>query len=412
MVVCHGRVVGQFAQNEGEDDEMKFIVEKSAFETAVSNVSRVVSHKVALPILTHIRFRTKWADKVEMAATDLERTLCLMLACDVKNAGDYGFTVPSRLLSEVVGSLPDGLVTVSYEGATVHISNGAVTFKLNAMPADDYPTLKLPPKTMTAKISQKNLRRALRNASVAIDEKDPRKQYTGICMKLSGTSLMCQATDGKKVWLEETDLAEPIMADEQVIIGPNVYKELVSIMKDTNDTIEFALSEGDVFFLSENFYFCGRVLEGQYTNLKRVVNQKYTVRVVLNKDAFLDSTKRSIITAKDKDMLPLVHFRLVADKLNFRSMSASVGEYEDSITVEANGNAEWAMNAIYLYDCIRNFEEPVIYMSLVAGDPGKPFRFVADEMLENPVCCVMPVRVNKDDPTAGAELAGAEAKVS
>src|SRR5438270_2093561 len=83
---------------------------KDLFE-AVQTVGHAVSGRTSLPILSHILIQNEEAG-LRLTATDLELGISLSIpGARIDEAG--GLTAPAKLLTELLGALPEGDVTIS-----------------------------------------------------------------------------------------------------------------------------------------------------------------------------------------------------------------------------------------------------------------------------------------------------------
>jgi DNA polymerase-3 subunit beta len=82
---------------------MEIIVTQEKLTRALSAVSRVASTKTQLPILSNILLRTD-GSRLLVAATNLE--IAITEYINVKIIKPGAITIPARLMSEFISSLP------------------------------------------------------------------------------------------------------------------------------------------------------------------------------------------------------------------------------------------------------------------------------------------------------------------
>ena len=86
---------------------MELSVTQENLARALSNVGRVASSKTQLPILSNILLRTD-GNRLLIAATNLEIASTQLIGAKIITPG--AITIPARLVSEFVSSLPKGTV--------------------------------------------------------------------------------------------------------------------------------------------------------------------------------------------------------------------------------------------------------------------------------------------------------------
>lgn len=112
---------------------MKVICARKDLYEGVQTAARAVSARTSLPILGHLLI-TAEEDRLRIAATDLEIGMECIVEANVQEQGSM--TAPARVLSEVLGSLPESDVALSVD------ENNAVSLKCAT---SDFSILGLPP---------------------------------------------------------------------------------------------------------------------------------------------------------------------------------------------------------------------------------------------------------------------------
>ena len=100
---------------------MELTVTQENFARALSAVGRVASTKTQLPILSNILLRTD-GNRLLVAATNLEIATTQYIGAKIAKPG--AITVPARLISEFVSSLPKGSIELKIVGENIHLTSG------------------------------------------------------------------------------------------------------------------------------------------------------------------------------------------------------------------------------------------------------------------------------------------------
>lgn len=91
---------------------MQTRINRSLLSNIISQVSRAVSPRSVLPVLSNILVAV-YCDRIRFSATDLE--LCVSVLANVPFEGDGALTVPARSFSDMVNSLSDGPVELVFD---------------------------------------------------------------------------------------------------------------------------------------------------------------------------------------------------------------------------------------------------------------------------------------------------------
>src|SRR4051812_11702313 len=103
-------------------------------------VGKAVSTRTTMPILNNILLATD-DGRLKLTATNQEVGITYWLPCQVGRDGEV--TIPARLLTEFVSSLPNEEITLDVNEAnhTAHLHCGRYEADLRGMRADEFPTL-------------------------------------------------------------------------------------------------------------------------------------------------------------------------------------------------------------------------------------------------------------------------------
>ena len=97
---------------------MELSITQENFARALSAVGRVASNKAGLPILNNILLRTD-GNRLLVAATNLEIATTQYIGAKIVKPG--AITVPARLISEFVSSLPKDTIELKVVNDNIHL---------------------------------------------------------------------------------------------------------------------------------------------------------------------------------------------------------------------------------------------------------------------------------------------------
>ena len=117
---------------------MELTVTQENLTRALSAASRVASAKTQLPILSNILLRTD-GHRLMIAATNLEIATSQLIGAKIINEG--AITIPARLITEFVSSLPKTTVTLKVTDSKLHLTADGYNSVINGAVADDFPEL-------------------------------------------------------------------------------------------------------------------------------------------------------------------------------------------------------------------------------------------------------------------------------
>jgi DNA polymerase-3 subunit beta len=215
---------------------VKLSVMQENLARGLSVVSRAVSSRSTLPVLANVLLKTEDAG-LKLTATNLEIGITYWVPGKIETDG--ATTVPARLLTDLVNSLPaNERVDLELQGTdTLHIRAGRFATHVKGIDADDFPTIQTAGERPTTRVSQKILKKALEETIFAAASDEARPILTGVLAKFDGSRLTLAAADNYRIAVRTVDIIDPVES-VSVVIPARALGELGRIMSDTDDPVE------------------------------------------------------------------------------------------------------------------------------------------------------------------------------
>ena len=220
---------------------MKLSVMQENLARGLSVVSRAVSSRSTLPVLANVLLRTEDAG-LKLTATNLEIGITYWVPGKIETDG--ATTVPARLLTDLVSSLPGSeKVDLELQGTdTLHLRCGRFATHVKGIDADEFPTIQTAGERPTTRISQKVLKKALEETIFAAASDEARPILTGVLARFEGSRLTLAAADNYRIAVRTIDILDPVEA-VSVVIPARALTELSRILADTEDAVELVLAQ-------------------------------------------------------------------------------------------------------------------------------------------------------------------------
>ena len=174
---------------------MELSVTQENFARALSIVGRVASNRTGLPILGNILLRTD-GTRLLVAATNLEIAATCYVGAKIVKQGDI--TLPARLVSEYVGSLPKGTIELSSKGTSMTIASGNYSSIMTGVDAAEFPELPSidEKQAVTYTIAEADFKQAISQTIITTSNDTSRPVLTGVYWHTDGGQLYLAGTDG------------------------------------------------------------------------------------------------------------------------------------------------------------------------------------------------------------------------
>ena len=324
----------------------------------LSVVGRAVASRSTLPITQNVLLSTEQS-MLKISATDLNMAMTTWIGAQVEEEG--AITVPARLLSDFVNSLPPERIDMEATSQPIGLNIKCVSFESNisGSPADDFPPIPAVEGGLAAKIEPDVLREAISRVSFAAATEDSRPVLTGVKTEISGDEFKFAAADGFRLAVYSGKLAEPPSEDIEFLIPARVLNEISRLLGTQQKSVEFMVtpSSNQALFRVEDVEIVSSLIAGNFPNYNQLIPQSFTTRVVLNSDDFLRATRTAAIFARDGS--GIIRLQMGAGEedapghLTVSSRAEEVGDNEGQLGATVEGeDAKIAFNSKYLTDVL------------------------------------------------------------
>ena len=347
-------------------------------------VGRAVATRTTLPIIQNVLLTTDQS-MLKLSATNLEIAISTWIGAMVEEEGSI--TVPARLLSEFVASLPA-------ERVDMEVTPGPKTLKLtcvraeasiNGTDADEFPPIPTVEDGVAAKIDPQVLRTAINQVVFAAATEESRPVLTGVKLDLEGEELTMAAADGFRLAVHRSALAEPIEESISVILPGRTLNELNRLLGDQDEAVEMTMTpaRGQVMFRLKGIELVSQLIQGTFPTYSQLIPASYQTRTVLDLQEFLRAARTAAIFARDgSGIIKLQVIPGPADvpsngaesrpgKLIISARAEEMGENQDEVDTAVEGEeSKIAFNSKYLLDVLSVMERGEV--TLETTTPSSP----------------------------------------
>ncbi len=369
---------------------MKLSVMQENLARGLQIVSRAVSTRSTLPVLANVLLRTEDAG-LKLTATNLE----IGITCWVpgKIDTDGATTVPARLLTDLVNSLP-GSERVDLElqaGESLRIRSGHFESHIKGIDADEFPAIPSAGERPTTRIAQKVLRKALAETTFAAATDEARPILTGVLARFEGDHLTLAAADNYRIAVKTIPVLDPV-EDTSIVVPARSLAELVRVLAEVEEAVDIVLSpsRNQVLFHLEGVDLVSRLIDGQFPNYQQVLPQTHTTRAVVEREELLKAVRLAALIASSSANIIKLEVGVDGETGLTVTANAEIGDNEGRIEAAVEGDGTTiAFNARYLTDVLQNVD--VDQFAIELNGPLSPgvFRPVEESGY---VHVVMPVR--------------------
>lgn len=369
---------------------MKLSVMQENLARGLQVVSRAVSTRNTLPVLANVLLKTEDAG-LKLTATNLEIGVTYWVPGRID--GDGTTTVPARLFTDVINSLPAGdKVDLEVQGAaTLRIRSGRFETHIKGIDADDFPAIPTAGERPTTRVSQKVLKQALEETAFAAASDEARPILTGVLARFEGDRLTLAAADNYRIAVKTVPLMDPV-EDTSIVIPARSLNELIRILADTDALVDIALSgqRNQILFHLDGVDLVSRLIDGQFPPYQNVLPKTHTTRAVLDRDDLLKAVRLAALIASSSANIVKIQVGGEGEPGLTVTANAETGDNEGRVEAQVEGDGTTiAFNARYLMDVLTNVNADQFALELNGPLSPGVFKPVGDD---DYVHVVMPVR--------------------
>jgi DNA polymerase III subunit beta len=327
---------------------MELSVTQENLTKALSNVGRVASSKTGLPILSNILLRTD-GNRLLIAATNLEIASTHYIGAKIVNPG--AITIPARLVTDFVSSLPKGTVDLKVKDSHLSISSGSYSSVINGVVADEFPELPTIDETSSIQYSIKtaDFKQSVSQTIITTSNDSTRPVLTGVYWHSFDGYLYLAGTDGYR--LSERRLVETVSEVAAIIPTPTLQEVLRTITDDVAE-IDILFDETQVRFRVGESEITSRLIDGNYPDYRQLIPATSETDVLINAAEFVRITKIAGLFARDSGG----SVTLTADKekqtLSIHSIASELGENTSSSIAEVSADGQVTLNSRYIGEAL------------------------------------------------------------
>jgi DNA polymerase-3 subunit beta len=355
---------------------MKLTCLQENLNRGLSIVGRAVATKTTLPITNNVLLATD-GGRLKLVATNLEMAISCWIGAKIEDEG--AITVPARLLTEFVSSLPSDTISVSLSPQTKTLGLKCARFeaRISGVDAKEFPPIPSVDEGITTSVKVEALRQAINQVVFAAATEESRPVLTGVSTHFEGKTLTLAAADGFRLAVYKLPITESIKPKTEVIIPARTLSELNRLMTDDEETVNITLNpnKSQVLFRLKNTELVSQLVQGTFPNYAQLIPQSYNTRMIVSVADFLRATKTASIFARDGSGI----VRLVITpggeaspgKLAVSARSEEIGDDVGEIDATVEGaDAKIAFNGKYLTDVLSVLRESQV--ALETTSPSSP----------------------------------------
>lgn len=373
---------------------MKIQIDRELLVSNLNNVSRALSNKPQMPILTGIKFDVK-NNFVAMTASNSDISIQTKIeASDNLKIEETGCVVlPGKYFCEIIRKCEskDILIT-TFEQNSVKILANQSTFTLNLLDKTIFPYISFDDSQSFIYIDGINLKQIIKKTSFATSLSEAKMVLTGVNFTVNGDKLEAVATDSYRLAKKYMKM-ENMNANIKAIIPSKSLDELNKVIEEVQEIIQVHFTQTRALFKYKNILFQTRLIEGNFPNTKSLIPTEFITSIKFKKAELINAIDRASLF-NTNDTSNVIKFSINESNQIIISSSANEigGSLEKIEPVECTQfiNFETAFSAKYFLDALKAFDSNDITIHFTGE--VKPFVLTSDYDV-NHIQLMLPYRI-------------------
>ncbi len=377
---------------------MKFSISREILLKAIQDVAKAVATKSTIPILENIKLELT-ETYLRITGTNMEIGVEYTIPKEVNHEQNFtleqtgSICLKAKYFNEIVRKLSHELIHIEVtNNYLTYIQSGHSEFNLHGLDSEEFPKLPKAIEDTVFSISSDLLKNMIRQTVFAVSIEETRPVLTGVKWGLENGVLTFVATDSHRLAMREVIVeAEPHLNFQNIIVPGKSLIELSKILDENDTLVDVVIANNQIFVKMSNILFYSRLIEGQYPDVSRIIQQNSKTRLATNKREFLDSLERASLIARDNknnEVKLSIKPELVAISSNSPDIG-KVNETLDPIHVEGE-NLLIAFNTKYVLEALRIIEEQDIEIHFTGS--MSPF-IIRPKDFDKYLYLVLPIRI-------------------
>ncbi|MFK4425234.1 MULTISPECIES: DNA polymerase III subunit beta [Bacillus] len=374
---------------------MEFIVNHKQFTQALSEVSKAISTKTLIPILSGIKITADQSGITLIASNSnifIEKFIPISIEDEqittILKAGSI--VVPAKYFIEIIKKMPSEILIKSMNEQLITIQSDEITLNLNGLSANEFPNVPFLDAHTEIQVETEQLIEVFKQTVFATAKNESRPVLTGVHFVIDHNKLICAATDSHRLALREIPISSH--AKLNCIVPNSTISELLKLMNSNSNLVYIYLSESHIIFKFSTITLYSRLIEGKYPNISVLIPNESQTVINIDRKKILQGVDRSSLLASEWANNN-VNLEIIDEcTIQISSNASQIGKISETQQIDAiHGEKQLniSFDGRYMVDTLKAIKEDRVTLSF--GGSMRPILIEAGEQ-SAAVYLISPVR--------------------
>lgn len=371
---------------------MKFTVNTSEINKALSVVSRAIASKAAQPILECVYLKTDLkSNMLYLKGMDADLSIVTRIPAVIQIEGEI--VVAMRKLVDIIRTYPEGSVEFTVDDKNVvrisclkaAVNSDVMLLGRNASEYPEIASYDVGSVQITSSV-MKNLIRNTVFACASLDSAAP--ILSGVNVQIEAGDIKFSALDGFMLAIRKEKIPNTDINLSCVVPGRTMSDLLKILSVYDYDVFVSIQNKKFIIDIGGDTQICSNILNGEYINCEALIPKEINTVIKLDTDELKSSVERcSLISDDVNSSLVKMEFDEESVKVSSRS---EIGQVVESVSSNKSGSSiSIAFNSKYILEILKNITDDRIVLEMKDNHSAALIKPVDNDSY---LYLVMPVR--------------------
>ncbi|MEK3719188.1 MULTISPECIES: DNA polymerase III subunit beta [unclassified Paenibacillus] len=355
---------------------MKLTILKEYLNESIQHVSKAISSKTPIPILSGIKIDLD-SSGMTLTASDTDISIQSFIPLEknelniIEIERQGSIVLSAKFFVEIIRKLPAQKVEIEVkENFQTIIRSGSSEIQLVGLDPEEYPTLPSIEEYRRFQLPSDLLRTMIKQTTFAVSTNESTPILTGVLWTVDNGKLKFTACDRHRLGTRETNIE--VDADfnlNNISISGKTLNELSKILPDQNTLIDIIFAENQVLFKLSSILFYTRILDGTYPDTSKLIPQSYKTELVINAHQLADAIDRAYLLSKE-EKTNIVKLIMNEDQtIEISSSSSELGKVTEQLEVSSLSGEllRISFNSKYMLDALKVMDSQLIHIGFTGA---------------------------------------------
>lgn len=355
---------------------MKIRVLKHDLNESIQHVSKAISSRTTIPILTGIKLEVNFQG-MTLTASDTDISIQAYIPAEDKDKQIVqverpgSVVLPAKFFVEIIKKLPSEDIEMEVQdGFQTFIRSGSTDIQMVGLDPEEFPVLPSIEENQVITIPGDLLKNMIRQTVFSISTNETSPILTGVLWNLSDNQFKFVATDRHRLASRVAGLDDAEGARfSNIVIAGKTLNELSKIIPDQNTRIEIVVADNQVLFKIDRVLFYTRILDGTYPDTSKIIPTNYKTELILDTKKLSDSIDRAYLLSRE-EKTNIVRLQTLEDgSIEISSSSSELGKVTEQMEVaQFTGEPlRISFNSKYMLDVLKVVESEQLHIGFTGA---------------------------------------------